>query len=92
MNPHRTFRKDTSLRGNEHSILSKSDRRECYVAELSQEPSVSLQFSWGRRVLLLLSATQSCPTLCDPMDCNMPGFPVLHQLLEFTENSHPLRR
>ena len=23
---------------------------------------------------------QSCPTLCDPMDCSMPGFPVHHQL------------
>ena len=23
------------------------------------------------------SVTQSCPTLCDPMDCSMPGFPVL---------------
>ena len=22
------------------------------------------------------SAVQSCPTLCDPMDCSMPGFPV----------------
>ena len=21
--------------------------------------------------------TQSCPTLCDPMDCSIPGFPVL---------------
>ena len=26
------------------------------------------------------SVAQSCPTLCDPMDCNTPGFPVLHQL------------
>ena len=25
---------------------------------------------------------QSCPTLCDPMDCSTPGFPVHHQLLE----------
>ena len=25
------------------------------------------------------SVTQSCPTLCDPMDCSMPGFPVRHQ-------------
>ena len=25
------------------------------------------------------SVTQSCPTLCDPMDCSMPGFPVHHQ-------------
>ena len=26
------------------------------------------------------SLTQSCPTLCDPMDCSMPGLPVHHQL------------
>ena len=26
------------------------------------------------------SVTQLCPTLCDPMDCNMPSFPVHHQL------------
>ena len=31
------------------------------------------------------SVTQSCPTLCDPMDCSMPGFPVYHQLLEFNQ-------
>ena len=47
------------------------------------------------------SATQSCPTLCDPMDCSTPGLPVPHQLLEFTQTlahwvgddiqpSHPL--
>ena len=29
--------------------------------------------------------TQSCLTLCDPMDCSMPGFPVLHRLLEFAQ-------
>ena len=29
--------------------------------------------------------TQLCPTICDPMDCRMPGFPVHHQLLEFTQ-------
>ena len=28
------------------------------------------------------SVTQSCPTLCNPTDCSMPGFPVHHQLLE----------
>ena len=26
------------------------------------------------------SVTQSCPTLCDPIDCSTPGFPVHHQL------------
>ena len=47
------------------------------------------------------SVTQSCPTLCDPMDCSTPGFPVLHHLPEFSQThvhwvsdaiqpSHPL--
>ena len=47
------------------------------------------------------SAAQSCPTLCDPMNRSMPGLPVHHQLLEFTQThvhrvsdaiqpSHPL--
>ena len=27
------------------------------------------------------SVTQTCPTLCNPMDCSTSGFPVLHQLL-----------
>ena len=36
----------------------------------------SIQFS---------SVTQSCLTLCDPMNCSTPGLPVHHQLLEFTQ-------
>ena len=36
------------------------------------------------------SVTQSCPTLCDPMDCSTPGLPVHHQLPEFTQTHvHP---
>ena len=31
------------------------------------------------------SVTQSCPTLCNPMDCSTPGLPVHHQLPEFTQ-------
>ena len=31
------------------------------------------------------SVTQSCPTLCDPMNCSTPGLPVHHQLPEFTQ-------
>ena len=29
--------------------------------------------------------TQRCPTLCDPMDCSKPGFPVLHHLPELAQ-------
>ena len=31
------------------------------------------------------SVAQSCPTLCHPMDCNMPGLPVLHYLPELAQ-------
>ena len=50
---------------------------------------------------MISSVTQSCPTLCDPMDCSTPGFPAHHQLLGFIQThvhrvrdaiqpSHPL--
>ena len=31
------------------------------------------------------SVSKSCLTLCNPMDCDMPGFPVLHYFLEFAQ-------
>ena len=37
------------------------------------------------------SVTQSCPTLCDPMNCRTPGLPVHHQLQELTQTHvHPV--
>ena len=38
------------------------------------------------------SVVQSCPTLCDPMDCSTLGFPVHHQFLELYTNSCLLSR
>ena len=35
--------------------------------------------------ILFSSVAQSCLTLCHPMDCSMPGLPVHHQFLEFTQ-------
>ena len=60
-----------------------------------------LESQEDKRMVPFSSVTQSCPTLCDPMDCSTPGFPVHHQLLEFTQThfhwvgdaiqpSHPL--
>ena len=59
---------------------------------LSNLLQFSLQFSW---------VAQSCPTLCDPVNCSTPGLPVHHQLPESTQThvhqigdaiqpSHPL--
>ena len=41
----------------------------------------------GKNSLQFSSVTQSCPTLCDPIDCSMPGLPVHHQLPGLTQNS-----
>ena len=56
---------------------------------------------WQPSSIQFSSVTQSCPTLCDPMNCSTPGFPVLCYLLEFAQTyvhwvsdaiqpSHPL--
>ena len=55
----------------------------------------------GLLVCRCCSITKLCLTLCDPMDCSLPGFPVLHPLPEFAQtqahqggdaiqSSHPL--
>ena len=43
-----------------------------YCHSVAQSCCISVQFS---------SVTQSCMTLCDPMDCRSPSFPVLHYFL-----------
>ena len=57
--------------------------------------------SWKLSSVQFSSVPQSCPTLCDPLECSMQGFPVHHQLPELTQThvhqvsdatqpSHPL--
>ena len=67
-------------------------RLKVHGPHFEQMSSIVLQFS---------SVTQSCATLCDPMNHSTPGLPAHHQLLEFTQTrihqvsdaiqpSHPL--
>ena len=75
-----------------HGLLKLCDHRHfylfCFVHSLKSLSSVS-------------SVAQSCPTLCNPMNRSMPGLPLHHQHLEFTQThvhrvsdaiqpSHPL--
>ena len=41
--------------------------------------------SWVCLQFQFTSVAQSCPTLCDPMNCSAPDLPVHHQLLEYTQ-------
>ena len=63
--------------------------------------TLSLHFTLYIYQFSSVQSLQSCPTLCNPMDCSMPGLPVPHQLLELTQThvhwvgdaiqpSHPL--
>ena len=75
-----------------------------FVNQLYREKKQHLKYSSRDTIPKLFqfsSVAQSCPTLCDPMNCSTPGLPVHHQLLEFTQThvhrvgdaiqpSHPL--
>ena len=65
------------------------------------EPRIQIQGAPHDSIDQIRSVAQSCPTLCDPMNCSTPGLPVHHQLPEFTQThihrvsdaiqpSHPL--
>ena len=97
------------------STMSSDRYISCFVVFLSHiSPWIHLMVnkrrehgSWWKSVQFSYSAAaaakphQSCPILWDPMDRSMPGLPVHHQLLEFTQShvhwvgdaiqpSHPL--
>ena len=68
---------------------------------LKKEKPVLKQETLLLYYLQFSAVAQSCPTLCDPMNCSTPGLPVHHQLPEFTQThvhrvsdaiqpSHPL--
>ena len=78
--------------GSHHDLLIAKFRLKLKKVGKTTGPFSSVQFS---------SVTQSCPTLCDPMNRSTPGLPVHHQLPEFTQThihrvgdaiqpSHPL--
>ena len=46
---------------------------------------VCLYTYFSKNIAQFSSVVQWCPTLCDPMDCSTSGFPVHHQLPEFTQ-------
>ena len=84
-------------------IQQKCDKAMSYMQNHAQKLIFQLRTYYNQILELhqFSSVTQSCPTLCNPMDCSTPGLPVHHQLLEFTQThvyhvgdaiqpSHPL--
>ena len=73
-----------------------------YVRQQKRHRCIEQSFGlFGRQRVQFNTVAQSCLTLCDPMNCSMPGLPVHHHLPEFTQThvyqvsdaiqpSHPL--
>ena len=55
------------------------------VKSLTWDHTMKKQMNWKLHLLQFSSVTQSCPTLCDPMDCSTPDLPVHHQLPELAQ-------
>ena len=87
--------------------ISQSQRNEHNKTKTDTFATIQWHQLSSPKLLLLFSSvqfssvTQSCPTLCDPMNCSMPALPIHHQLPEFTQThvhqigdaiqpSHPL--
>ena len=67
---------ETKSKGEAGNTMSGGQQRVNGTAGFEYFTQVHVQFS---------SVAQSCPTLCDPMNCSTPGLPVHHQLPEFTQ-------
>ena len=97
-----------SLAKTSNTLLKSSGKSEhaCLVQNLMERKAfsfslLSIMLDVSLSSVQLCSVTQSCQTLCYPMNRSMPGLPVYHQLLEFTQThvhrvgdpiqpSHPL--
>ena len=79
------------------SVLTTAALAKCRGAGIGEVNSTPSRLT----LVLLLFSRSVLSTVCDPIDCSTPGFPVLHQLLEVTQShvhqvsdaiqpSHPL--
>ena len=84
--------RDECFAGSKMILESGEYAASCLDNESSHQTVLSVQFN---------PVAQSCPSLCNPMNCSMPGLPVHHQLLELAQShvywvsdsiqpSHPL--
>ena len=64
-------------------LLAWPQDHSAHFREMTDCMSPALTRKKGRDALSCCSAAQSCPTLCDPMDCSTPGSSVLFYHLEF---------
>ena len=87
----------TELCNHHHSLILEHFYHACppipYPLPVTPHSSLLHSFQSHKKLLIYIlfgldqirSVTQSCPALCDPVNCSTPGLPVHHQLPEFTQ-------
>ena len=73
-----------SLTINQPESEKVSGGRETSYGVMSEKGNKA-EFSRREVSVQFCSVTQSCPALCNPMNCSTTGLPVHHQLPEFTQ-------
>ena len=74
-----------------YSAVEKNTFESVLIRWMKLEPIIQSEVSQKEKRQYSISSvqfssvTQSCLTLCDPMNHSMPGVPVHHQLPEFTQ-------
>ena len=110
-NQRNTSNSDKALKGAKGTTVYKAGKEKGQMENVKEPSAVHPTGQKGSRWIFHLaqrrwkgaccSVSKSCPTLCDPMDCSTPGFPVLHHLPDFAQthvrwvdngiqSSHPL--
>ena len=83
-----------------HSVVRELNNMRC-INSAWHKSNINVSDYYYNESVQYSSVTQSCPTLCDPMNRSTPGLPVHHQLPELTQThvhrvsdaiqpSHPL--
>ena len=92
---------ESMMLGHWEGILSGTKRHEQGWGVCNHTFGNLLKCCWYYCSVQFSSVAQSCPILCDPMNCSTPGLPVHHKLLESAQThahwvgdaiqpSHPL--
>ena len=70
-----------------YSVIKKNAFESVLMRWMKLEPIIQSEVSQKEKHQSdqIRSVAQSCPTLCDPMDCSIPDLPIHHQLPEFTQ-------
>ena len=68
-----------------HFLFTSSDMSARDVCGRKKSIFCGSNSFWNPNICKFSSVIQSCPSLCDPMNCSTPGLPVPHQLPEFTQ-------